>query len=84
MGDSSQSTRRAPNLGPEATTEVIHNATQIIEAFLDRADLPMRVVDVWKRVKNAITQGLKGDNSQCVGDASYNYIQSKEAKEIKE
>jgi hypothetical protein len=84
MGDSSQSTRRAPNIGPEATTKVIHNATQIIEAFLDGADPSMRVVDAWKRVKNAVTQGLKGDNSRRVSDASYNYIQSKEAKEIKE
>jgi hypothetical protein len=74
MGDSSQSTRRTPNLGLEATTEVIHNATQIIEAFLDGADLSMRVVDMWKRVKNAVTQGLKGDNSRRVGDASHDYI----------
>jgi hypothetical protein len=42
------------------------------------------IVDAWKRVKNAATQGLKGDNSRRVGDTSYDYIQSKEAKEIKE
>src|SRR4030088_3394810 len=84
MGDSSQSTRRVPNTGPEATTEVIHNATQIIEAFLDRADPSMRVVDTWKRVKNAVTQGSKGDNPRRVEDASHDHIQSKEAKEIKE
>jgi hypothetical protein len=74
MGDSSQSTRRAPNIGLEATTEVIHNATQIIEAFLDKADLSMRVVDAWKRVKNMAIQGLKGDDSRRVGDALYDYI----------
>ena len=74
MGDSSQSTRRVPNTGLEATTEVIHNATQIIEAFLDGADPSMRVVDAWKRVKNAVTQGSKGDNPRRVEDASYNHI----------
>jgi hypothetical protein len=60
------------------------NATQIIEAFLDGADPTMRVIDAWKRVKNAVIQGLKGDNSRRVPNASYDYIQSKEAKEIKE
>ena len=62
MGDSSQSTRRMPNQGLEATIEMTQSATQIIEAFLDGADLTMRVIDAWKRVKNAVTQGSKGDN----------------------
>jgi hypothetical protein len=74
MGDSSQSTRRAPNLGLEATNEVIYNATQIIEAFVNRVYLSMRVVDAWKRVKNAATQGFKGDNSRRISDTSYDYI----------
>jgi hypothetical protein len=74
MGDRSQSTRRAPNQGSEATIEMTQNATQIIEAFLDGADPIIRVIDTWKRVKNAVIQGLKGDNSRRVGDASHNHI----------
>src|ERR1700716_4301102 len=84
MGDNSQSTRRAPNQGLRATIEMTQNATQIIEAFLDGADPTMRVIDAWKRVKNAVIQGLKGDNSRRAGDASHDHIESKEAKEIKE
>jgi hypothetical protein len=63
MGDSSQSMRRVPNLGLEATNEVTQNATQIIEAFLNRVDLSIWVVDVLKRMKNAVIQGFKRDNS---------------------
>jgi hypothetical protein len=74
MGDRSQSTRHAPNQGLEATIEMTQNATQIIEAFLDGADPTMRVIDMWKRVKNAVIQGFKGDNSRRVRDASHDNI----------
>jgi hypothetical protein len=46
MEDSSQSIRGAPETRLEAANEAIYNAAQVIEAFLNRADLSIRVVDV--------------------------------------
>jgi hypothetical protein len=41
MGDSSQTTRRVADSGIEAATDNTHDAIQIIEAFLNRADPPL-------------------------------------------
>jgi hypothetical protein len=70
MGDSSQTTRRIADSGTVAATDNTHDAIQIIEAFLNRADPPLRARDAWKHVKDAALQGTRAELARRVTDAS--------------
>jgi hypothetical protein len=70
MGDSSQTTRRVADSGTVAATDNTHDVIQIIEAFLNRADPPLRVRDAWKHVKDAALQGTRAELARRVTDTS--------------
>ena len=70
MGDSSQTTRRVADSGIEAANDNTYDAIQIIEAFLNGADPPVRVRDAWKHVKDAALQGTRAELARRATDAS--------------
>ena len=70
MGDSSQTTRRVADSGTEAATDNTHDAIQIIEAFLNGVNPPLRARDTWKHVKDAALQGTRAELTRRATDAS--------------
>ena len=70
MGDSSKTTCRVADSGTEAAYGSIYDAIQIIEAFLNGADPPLRARDAWKHVKDAAFQSTRAEPTRRVTDAS--------------